>query len=93
MDLKAQLDELNAAVADLVASADTAIVVEALAELTEAVKAKTTEPPVVNVTVSPTPIQNVVNVPPQQPCDFEFAFTYDADGRIKTARATRVMKR
>lgn len=91
MALDDQLTELNAAIAELADSSSAAMIEQAIAELTDAIKAKSTTPQV-QVHVSPTPVTNVVNVPPSQAHGFRFDFKYNADGQIVSAVCTRITK-
>lgn len=90
MNIEDQLTEMNAAIADLVDSASTEQVAKVLGEILAVLKAKE---PKVTVNVNPTPITNVVNVPPQAQCDYEFKFTYDGYGQITSSRMKRIQSK
>lgn len=87
MNIEDQLTEMNAAIADLVDSASTEQVAKVLGDILAVLK---TKEPKVLVNVNPTPITNVVQVPKPVPCDYEFKFRYDVDGRIVSSRMTRI---
>ena len=89
-DLQAQLNELNAGIADLIEADSSAAVAQTLAAMLEVMKSRVREePPTVIVNVAPTPIQNTVNVPAQMP-DCCFEHEYNHLGQIVRSRMTRV---
>lgn len=78
--------ELDAALAELEEATTLGEINQTLVDMLEVLKQrKAAAPPQVTVNVSPTPI---AFTPPTH--DLEFTFAYDANGRIKSSRMTRV---